>query len=262
MVQLLRFESKKDGVQFLCPLYDSLELIIEASCYKPNKKNKEVRITVDKSSIVKPEIKNGEDDLGIEFIPSDESNHYYLTSNAHGRIKARILFKCITGYEISDIFLDKHVGKTVMNKADQISTGISSKYELANRIYQYVYNIPCTREDLIIKTPTKIIKSNKANLCSCKAELFTDLCRVHGIPTRKQYVIHFHDNQLKMILKGKRIAIKDNVHEFSVFYDNGWHLVDPTLKGFDQDFSARNYFNFILSAKGFDYIHVKGRKFT
>ena len=155
------------------------------------------------------------------------------------------------------------MGEELLLKADEIGYGAKNKFELARRAYQYVHKLPSsrTRASERIKTPRKVIKSNLSqDVCSCKSELFIDLCRVMGIPAREQELNYYTDEYREKYSNSNREPRMNCLHSYCAFYNRGWHFSDPTQGGFGKSFRVRNYYMQIFTAKGFDSLSVKAER--
>jgi len=128
----------------------------------------------------------------------------------------------------------------------------------------YVFNPFPSSEKLVgpakPMTPAQVIKSNKARKCVCRAELFKDLCIASGISARELSGEVYGDNLILKYQNQKRRPTHGRGHAFATFYDNGWHLADPTLGGFGSSFRALNYYEKVVAAIGMESIDAAVRK--
>ncbi len=257
MTKLIRYESKENGIRVYGPLYTSLEIRVNGCCNGNSLRRREVEIGSSKESVVKARLV----DLTSGVVVGNPHRWfdlgYKIKPNSDGKVNGRFDFGFIDYFDGSDLASD-YFSKIVRRKADEIANGVTNKYELAHKIYEYVYNIPFTGENELVKskTPRMVILSNKARKCICKAKLFVDICRVLGIPARSQRLEHYCDEQIERYVKSKKKSSENNDHQFAAFFYDGWRLVDPSLGGFDSDFAFKNYYEILVYARGMDSFNV------
>jgi len=262
MINYFRFESKDQGVRIHVPLYLPQKIAINATFDNSSRREKNIEFFVDSDSIIKPRLIEWDKDLVINPRKSYLSEGHILKPNSKGQVNAIIILKKINYYSENDLYLDEHIDYIVKEKAEELGDKANNKYEIAKIICDYVNKIKFekgkTKEKY--KAPSDVIKSNKANKCVCKAELFKDLCRILRIPARRLGV-EFYDN--KNIDRLSKPGARKNMapgHAYNAFFYDCWHLVDPTGGEFDDKFKIKNYYNLLIFAKGMDSFDVNVRE--
>jgi hypothetical protein len=252
MIKLLRYESKGEGIRVYGPIYIPLEVLIEASFDTVSKRRKEMRMYVEKDAIVLPKIIDIDGE--IEFIYNIYDREYLFKPNRKGKIRAKINFEPTNEYSEEDLLWDNHIGDIVKRVTDNLVSHIINIKDVAYKIYEYINRIPFTNERIRgpskPRTPTQVIKSNRARKCVCKAELFKDMCRVLGIPARDLSAEHYRDQDIERYAQRDKKYGFNRSHAFCAFYDNGWHLVDPTMGGFGAEFKVQNYYDRLIAVEG------------
>lgn len=259
----IRFVNKEFGTWIFLPLYVEKEFILDIHAKAIDSKGKrKVEISLDKPSPLELELLSsiGSDDCSDPIHPN---KGYVFNLDSSTDFHASVHFRLSSDCD-DDLNEDNHIGKIVNAKSQSLVHKHQSLYENARQIYEYVFGIPFTNERLVgptkPKTPTQVITSKRARKCVCKAKLFKDLCIASGIPARVLSSEYYDDEHILKYENQRRRPSKNHSHSFVSFYSGSWHLVDPTLGGFDGDFQVPNYFDKVVSAKGVESIEVSVRK--
>ncbi|HIH40957.1 TPA: transglutaminase domain-containing protein [Candidatus Woesearchaeota archaeon] len=265
-MQQLVFVNKEYGTWVFLPLYSEKDWILDihAKATGSKRKRREVEISLEKSSPLELEILSAEGS-GFSVLDADSFRKGYVFNPfPSSDFYASIRFSLSGDYGPEDLGEDGHIGKSVRDKSTSLVDKDDSPYENARRIYDYVFGIPSTGEKLVgpakPMTPAQVIKSNKARKCVCRAELFKDLCIASGISARELSGEVYGDNLILKYQNQKRRPTHGRGHAFATFYDNGWHLADPTLGGFGSSFRALNYYEKVVAAIGMESIDAAVRK--
>ncbi|AJF61070.1 hypothetical protein QT06_C0001G0225 [archaeon GW2011_AR15] len=266
LMQQLVFVNKEYGTWVFLPLYSEKDWILDihAKATGSKRKRREVEISLEKSSPLELEILSAEGS-GFSVLDADSFRKGYVFNPfPSSDFYASIRFSLSGDYGPEDLGEDGHIGKSVRDKSTSLVDKDDSPYENARRIYDYVFGIPSTGEKLVgpakPMTPAQVIKSNKARKCVCRAELFKDLCIASGISARELSGEVYGDNLILKYQNQKRRPTHGRGHAFATFYDNGWHLADPTLGGFGSSFRALNYYEKVVAAIGMESIDAAVRK--
>jgi len=264
MIQLLRFQSKEQGIRVDGPVYIALEVMIDANYDATNHRKKELQINVDNDAVVWPHFVDLDDRVKVEHKKHLDSQQYILTPNKKGKIRAKVNFEPTYEFSEEDLLWDSHIGSIVKKRSYTLVSPYIAIQDIARKVYDYIRRIPFTNEKIYMltkpRTPTQVITSNRARKCVCKAELFKDMLRVFGIPARMLFGEYYDETSIPKYSSHLTRPTHMHGHAFCAFYDHGWNLADPTLGGFASEFKIPNYYDHLVTTQGTSDVKISAKE--
>ncbi|NTV23557.1 MAG: transglutaminase domain-containing protein [Nanoarchaeota archaeon] len=262
-MRLIRYESHCFGTWVFLPIYSESSFILEvtAKACGSKKKQKEIDLSLDMETPLDLELLANSDCDHVSGPAIDGDKGYVFSLRTSEDFYAKIRFQLSGKLQEGDLEEDMHIGKIVRSRSSALTNESCPSYENAYNIYQYVLGIPFSKELPYYmpkpNTPAQTIRSNIAKKCVCKAELFKDLCIASGIPSRAVSAEYYSDTDISRYELQRNKPKKNHSHQLCAFYEGTWHLADPTLGGFGENFQSRNYYDRVVSARGVESIDVR-----